>query len=86
VGILIAADADKGKGYASEALHLFSTYCKEILELRNLYCQIHSDNQASVALFEKAGFEHAGTRKNWLRFKNEYFDELTYQLCLKSKN
>ena len=86
VGILIAADADKGKGYASEALHLFSTYCKEILELRNLYCQIHGDNQASVALFEKAGFEHAGTRKNWLRFKNEYFDELTYQLCLKNKN
>ncbi len=86
VGILIAADADKSKGYASEALHLFITYCKEILELRNLYCQIHGDNQASVSLFEKAGFEHAGTRKNWLRFKNDYFDELTYQLCLKSKN
>lgn len=86
VGILIAADSDKGKGYASDALNLFSTYCDEILDLRNLYCQIHGDNQASIALFEKAGFMHAGTRKNWLRYKNDYFDELTYQLCLKSKS
>ncbi|MCE2685642.1 MAG: GNAT family N-acetyltransferase [Cryomorphaceae bacterium] len=86
VGILIAADADKRKGYAAEALQLFTTYCKEILELRNLYCQIHGDNQSSILLFEKAGFIHAGTRNNWLRFKNEYFDELTYQLCLQNKN
>ncbi|MFM7007559.1 MAG: GNAT family N-acetyltransferase [Flavobacteriales bacterium] len=86
VGILIAADADKGQGFASEALTLFSAYCDEILDLRNLYCQIHGDNKPSIALFEKAGFVHAGTRKNWLRFKNEYYDELTYQLCLKSKN
>jgi hypothetical protein len=27
-----------------------------------------------------------GTRKNWLRYKNQYFDELTYQLCLENKN
>jgi diamine N-acetyltransferase len=84
VGILIATDADKGKGFASEALSLFSRYCADILELRNLYCQIHHDNSPSIALFEKAGFEHVGTRKNWLRYKNQYFDELTFQLCLKS--
>lgn len=86
VGILIAEDTDKGKGFANEALQLFSAYCRDILELRNLYCQIHGDNQASVVLFKKAGFEHVGTRKNWLRFKNEYYDELTYQLCLKNKS
>jgi diamine N-acetyltransferase len=86
VGILIAEDQDKGKGIATEALSLLIQYCTEILELRNLYCQIHGDNQASVALFEKAGFVHAGTRTNWLRFKNQYFDELTYQLCLENKN
>lgn len=86
VGILIASDADKGQGFAADALQLFTTYCTDILELRNLYCQIHHDNTASIALFEKAGFELAGTRKNWLRFKNEYYDELTYQLCLRSKS
>lgn len=86
VGILIAEEQDKGKGIATEALALLITYCTEILELRNLYCQIHGDNLASISLFEKAGFQHAGTRKNWLRFKNKYYDELTYQLCLKSKN
>lgn len=86
VGILIASDADKGQGFAADALQLFTTYCTDILELRNLYCQIHHDNTASISLFEKAGFELAGTRKNWLRFKNEYYDELTYQLCLRSKS
>lgn len=86
IGILIAADQDKGQGFASEALQLLITYCTQILELRNLYCQIHGDNLASIHLFEKAGFIHAGTRKNWLRFKNQIFDELTYQLCLENKN
>ncbi|MEN9994404.1 MAG: hypothetical protein RL762_1061 [Bacteroidota bacterium] len=85
VGILIAEDQDKGHGFATDALSLLISYCNETLELRNLYCQIHCDNHASVRLFEKAGFEHAGTRKNWLRYKNQYFDELTYQLCLGNK-
>jgi len=86
VGILIAEDQDKGQGFASDALSLLVAYCSETLELRNLYCQIHGDNHASVQLFEKAGFEHVGTRKNWLRYKNQYFDELTYQLCRENKN
>ncbi len=84
IGILIGEDSDMGKGYATEALKICCSYCQQILELRNLYCQIHGDNAASIALFEKAGFIHAGTRKNWLRFKNQFFDELTFQLCLKS--
>jgi len=86
VGILIAEDQDKGKGFAGEALSLLITYCRETLELRNLYCQIHHDNQASIQLFEKSGFFHAGTRKNWLRYKNQLFDELTFQLCLTREN
>jgi diamine N-acetyltransferase len=85
VGILIAEDADKGKGFASDALLLFCNYCNQILDLRNLYCQIHGDNQASIALFEKAGFVQAGIRKNWLRYQNQYYDELTFQLCLKNQ-
>ncbi len=85
VGILIAEDQDKGQGFATDALSLLIRYCQDTLELRNLYCQIHGDNHASIQLFENAGFAHVGTRKNWLRYKHQYFDELTYQLCLENK-
>lgn len=82
VGILIAEEKERRKGYAKEALQLLITYCSEILQLRNLKCNIHDDNEASCRLFEEVGFQLIGTKLNWLRYKNNYYDDKEYQLCL----
>lgn len=83
VGILIAMDADRGKGFAMDALQELIKYTRDYLELRNLQCSIHGDNPASVALFERMNFRKVGVRKGWLRFKGSEIDEISYQLCLK---
>ncbi len=85
VGILIAMDADRGKGFAAEALQLLIHYTRDYLELRNLQCSIHGDNFASIAFFERMNFHKVGVRKGWLRFKGNEIDEICYQLCLKEK-
>lgn len=83
VGILIAMDADRGKGFASEALSLLIAYTRDYLELRNLQCSIHGDNTASIALFEHLNFRRVGVRRSWLKYKGKEIDEISYQLCLK---
>jgi diamine N-acetyltransferase len=83
IGILIATDQDKRKGIARESLKLLINYCRDILDLANLQCFIHHDNEASIALFEHLEFKRVGEKINWLVFKGKRFHELTYQLCLK---
>ena len=57
IGILIADKADRGRGYATEALHLIMDYGFEVLDLHQIYSNIRVENESSVSLFKRAGFE-----------------------------
>jgi diamine N-acetyltransferase len=83
IGIIIADENERRKGFAEESLGLLADYARDILELSNLQCTIHGDNAASISLFEQCGFVKVGTKKDWLKFKGKRFDEISYQLCLK---
>jgi diamine N-acetyltransferase len=83
IGIMVAEESERRKGFASESLRLISDYARDILDLTNLQCTIHGDNDRSITLFEQFGFSRVGIRKNWLKFKGKRFDEISYQLCLK---
>lgn len=80
IGILIAKDHDREKGYATQALHELTKYAFEILHLNQLYCNIATDNKASIHLFRKAGFEMIGVKKKWNRSSEGYKDEALLQL------
>lgn len=66
VGILIVK-TEQRKGYAKEALKILKNYCIQHLGLRNLYCNIIEDNEASIHLFETLGFEKIGLQKDWIK-------------------
>jgi diamine N-acetyltransferase len=78
VGILIDEKFRK-KGCASDALNLTKEYALNVVGIRNLFANILTDNNASIALFEKAGFEKVGHRKNWFNDGKNWIDELMYQ-------
>lgn len=80
VGILIAEKDDRRKGFATEALKLLVDYCFDTLNLQQLYCNITIDNDPSILLFKKHGFEITGVKKSWLREGNSFKDELLLQL------
>lgn len=83
VGILIAESGKRRKGLASEALTLLINYCFELLNLNQLYCNIAVDNESSILLFKKHGFEITGVKKSWIRDGNSFKDELILQLLRK---
>lgn len=80
VGILINSPVNREKGYAFEALETLKSYCFSHLKLKQLYCNIGETNTKSIKLFEKAGFEKCGIKKQWLRNNNGYEAELMFQL------
>lgn len=80
LGILIADENERKKGYATMALKSLITYCFETLQLHQLYCNILADNIESIDLFTKLGFVQIGIKKEWIRTSGGYLDEHLFQL------
>lgn len=83
LGILIADKADRGKGFATEALHLVVEYAFQVLDLHQLYSNVRIDNESSIALFKKSGFEISGLKQDWIYENGRYIDEYILQLVRK---
>ena len=79
LGVLIAETADRRKGYAKESLHLIKEYCFNHLNLHQVYCNILSENKASIDLFQNAGFTICGKKTDWIKDKEGWQDELMLQ-------
>lgn len=79
IGILVADQSDRKKGYAFDALNVLVDYCFSVLNLHQLYCNITIDNEASILLFQKQGFQVTGIKKQWVRDGDVYKDELLLQ-------
>ncbi len=79
VGIVIV-NAYRKKGYASEALTSIVSYCFNQLNLHQLYCNIESSNTGSLELFNKAGFDVSGLKKEWNLKNGDWQDEFFLQL------
>jgi diamine N-acetyltransferase len=79
IGVLIAEKNDRKKGYASEALDTLMNYCKEILSLKQVYCNILENNQDSLRLFISKGFIITGTKKDWIKQQGDWITEFTLQ-------
>ncbi len=79
IGIMIVA-AERGKGFAGEALQAFEQYAFQTLNLHQLYCYVAVDNAESIRVFEKRGYKQTGLRKDWLNEGGKYTDQLQFQL------
>lgn len=81
IGILID-ESFRNQGYASETLKMIMDYCYSTLNMHQLYCNIAEDNAFSISLFQKAGFEICAIKKDWLRFADQWKNELFLQRIL----
>ncbi len=64
IGILIGEKAERGKGYAADALQVLIQYCFNYLLLNQIYCSINESNTISLHLFQQVGFRITGKKKN----------------------
>ena len=80
IGIIVKNTADRNNGFGSEALALLIGFSFKQLNLHQLFANINPDNEASIALFTKFGFENCGLKKQWNFVNNVYQDEALFQL------
>lgn len=80
IGILIAGTEDKSQGFGSEALELLIQYAFHQLNLHQLFANIAVENEPSIRLFTKFGFEKIGIKKQWNLVNGKYHDEALFQL------
>ena len=86
IGILIADEKQRRKGYALQTIQGVADYCFNTLLLHQLYCNILSNNSESMELFSKAGFVESGVMREWIRTSDGYLDQHTFQLINPSKS
>jgi diamine N-acetyltransferase len=74
--------AEQRRGFALAALAVGLEYARLTLRLHQLYCTVAVTNQASLHLFEKAGFRQVGVRQQWLRTPGDWEDAVEFQKIL----
>lgn len=78
VGIMIHKDY-RENGYAYDSLVVLCDYVFNFLNIHQIFCNISENNLKSIKLFEKAGFEKNGLKKDWIFNGNNYENVFFYQ-------
>lgn len=78
VGIMIGKEY-RNRGFALQSLELLIDYAFNTLSLHQLYCNVSENNEASMALFKKAGFELIGVKRDWVLNQGKYQNEVMLQ-------
>ena len=79
IGIIISKENRKN-GFASEALQLMKNHAFNSLGLHQLFCHIQPNNQLSINLFTKLGYQQTGIKKDWEFYDGKYDDVYFFQL------
>ncbi len=74
--------AQRGKGYAGEAILLVLKYYFEELRYQKVTVPVHADNLASIRLHEKFGFQLEGTHRRMFFSKGQYLDVLYFGMTV----
>lgn len=70
-------------GLAQDALLAVERYGREVLRLNQLWCSVAEDNEASLRLFGKLGYEECGRRSEWILTPQGAFAEVLLQKILR---
>ncbi|MEP2237653.1 MAG: GNAT family protein [Maribacter sp.] len=79
IGIVVLDEAQRNKGIGAEAITLLCNYLFDVLGLKQVYANILEENAPSLHLFKKIGFQEIGIKKDWVRFKDTYKNEVLLQ-------
>ena len=74
VGYQIYRNEDRGKGYTTEALKIFTAYLFESKKINRLEIEVSVGNVASRRVAEKCGFKYEGLKRQAIYSKGKYED------------
>lgn len=67
-------EAERGKGYAEEAIRQLLSYSRNILHLHQVYSIVSVNNKASLAMLRSVGFSEEVRLKDWLQDNDGWKD------------
>ncbi|MGC1513931.1 MAG: GNAT family N-acetyltransferase [Maribacter sp.] len=79
LGVIILNQEHRNKGIGGEAIRVLCDYVFDALDLRQVYANILEENESSLHLFKKLGFVEVGVKKDWIRVKNGFKNEVLLQ-------
>lgn len=74
LGISIASEDDWGKGYGSDATKVILRYAFMEMNLHRVELGVFSYNARAIRAYEKIGFVHEGTLRQFLFRDGQYYD------------
>jgi [ribosomal protein S5]-alanine N-acetyltransferase len=74
IGYRLFRKEDRGKGYMTEALKLFSAYMFSLKPIARLQVNCFVENIGSRRTAEKCGFKHEGTMRKAVFCKGKFYD------------
>ncbi len=80
VGFVVFRREDRGKGYTTEALRIFSAYLFDLRPIPRLQLSTHVDNIAAQRVAEKCGYKLEGTLRQMFFTRGVYVDYALYSL------
>lgn len=83
VGLFIGEDANRGKGYGTEALSLLLSYSFKVLNLNNIMLQVFAFNENAIGAYKKLGFREIGKRSQSYLLDGTYYDEIYMEILAK---
>jgi len=79
IGIIVSSKVDRNKGVGAEAIEILSNYAFSVLGMRQIYANVLDDNDTSIHLFSKLGFEKVGVKKDWIYTNGTFKNEILFQ-------
>ncbi len=79
IGIVIMELGERNMGRGGEAIDLLCDYAFKVLNLRQVYANVGAENEASIHLFLKKGFQQAGIKRDWQLFEGSFRDVILFQ-------
>ena len=80
VGFIVFRREDRGKGYTTEALRIFSAYLFELKPIPRLQLSTHVENIAARRVAEKCGYKLEGILRQMFFTRGKYVDYALYSL------
>lgn len=80
LGIMIGDDTQRSKGLGTEAIKLMLDFAFNYLNMHSVYLDYLGCNARARRCYEKAGFKHAGTKREAIYLNGKYYDRGTMDI------
>lgn len=80
ISVIVGEPDDRGKGYGGEALRLALRFAFHELNLHRVQLTVFSSNPGAIRVYERLGFTHEGTYREFLHRDGDPIDMLLYGL------